>query len=451
MTNIHLLALAALAGVAQAQAGQCSSGKIVPDLGYGVVACNNCLSSITRNGVEIARYTAEPALYSIRSGGPAAGRINEGDTLVSVAGAAIASEQAAIRLSEWRNGPLRLVLRRNGSTRSVSVTPLPVCVGSGNSPLVMAQMTSQSTSQQSAVRGRDSLERDRTIELYRARAITRREFESRVGLVRADSIIRADPAARARGGTPGQPHASPGQVGLEAILEQQFRAARTDTALLRAQLEQASAALRSAALRNDVSERLALQRMADAIRGLATNSVLAANVSLPSTSLGMGLLCDECGVETLENGRAVWTFKSLPVVGGVEAGSLADRLGLRQGDTLQTIDGFSVTTRAGGERLGAMSPGKTLTLTWRHDGVSHSASVTLPAGSGVGAAAPGLTQSVGNARVEVSGQSARWTRDPATGALRITAAGITVTITPPPHSAARAARDTTRRGAKPPV
>jgi hypothetical protein len=160
-------------------------------------------------------------------------------------------------------------------------------------------------------------------------------------------------------------------------------------------------------------------------------------------TLGVGLLCTRCGIEELANGRRRWTFSAHPVVDEVEQGGVADRLGLRRGDTLRRIDGLDLTTPAGGERLGSLAPGRTFRLDWSREGAQRSATFTFdsivrPPASTI--EPPRLSQTVGTARVEVRGPGSTWSQDPRTGELRIRVDSVTITIRPP-----GAPRDTARQ------
>jgi predicted metalloprotease with PDZ domain len=124
-----LLLLLAPAGVTAARAQpSCSGGRVVADYGYQFISCVDCLSITRIRGVEYATFTDEPVLHRIRADGPAAGKLVDGDTLVSVDGYRITTIEAAIRFSEWRNPPVTLVVRRNGVERRVSIDVQPLCV-----------------------------------------------------------------------------------------------------------------------------------------------------------------------------------------------------------------------------------------------------------------------------------------------------------------------------------
>jgi membrane-associated protease RseP (regulator of RpoE activity) len=146
----------------------------------------------------------------------------------------------------------------------------------------------------------------------------------------------------------------------------------------------------------------------------------------------MGLRCDGCTREEW-NGTVLWTFRAPPVVAGIEQGSLAEQIGLRPGAVLTTVDGLDVTTRPGAERLALIGTGRPATLSWTYAGMTHFA--TVPGGQVTGGsssrATPTMTETVGNATVEIRGGSARWSRDPNTGEVRILADSLIITIRPP--------------------
>ena len=176
----RLIALVLIATVVRTAASQgtCPSGRRVPDLGYGFASCHDCVSVLIRNGAHITRFSGEPALYQIRADGPGAGRLNEGDTLVTIDGLSIRTEAAALRLAEFRPGTMRLTVRRNGTSRSVAITPLAVCVGG------LPERTA---------RARDSIARERATQQYAVGVISRADYERAMGRHElADSLARVD-------------------------------------------------------------------------------------------------------------------------------------------------------------------------------------------------------------------------------------------------------------------
>lgn len=92
---------------------------------------------------------------------------------------------------------------------------------------------------------------------------------------------------------------------------------------------------------------------------------------------GFGIRCSRCGVERSADAPSDrWFFEENPVLMLVEAGSPADRAGLREGDELVAIDGTALRTEDGGRRFGAVEPGQTVRWTYRRDGREQTVTVT---------------------------------------------------------------------------
>jgi len=163
-----------------------------------------------------------------------------------------------------------------------------------------------------------------------ARTVKRMTVAADVGLVRADSIIRATQDTSRQSG-----------LRLESALDMQFRSARDrnlllDSLVLTELRSQARLRLDSALLGNQRPPDIAklLQNQTNAVLrqnlnyGLADNvRLLADRIPLPASSLGMGLLCTQCAVENVDGGNRVWTFSRFPTVGAVEPGSTAPMMG----------------------------------------------------------------------------------------------------------------------------
>lgn len=75
-----------------------------------------------------------------------------------------------------------------------------------------------------------------------------------------------------------------------------------------------------------------------------------------------------CVFSLSRDGARRYHFRAEPVIGGVESGSPADGV-LRSGDVVAAVDGSLITTREGGRRFSAMTPGEPVTLTVRRGGV----------------------------------------------------------------------------------
>ncbi len=80
-----------------------------------------------------------------------------------------------------------------------------------------------------------------------------------------------------------------------------------------------------------------------------------------------GLKC-RCSFSVRKDGtERRWSFRSEPVINGVESGGPADGR-LRAGDVITSIDGFLITTSEGGRRFAMVEPGRPVTLGVRRDG-----------------------------------------------------------------------------------
>jgi len=103
--------------------------------------------------------------------------------------------------------------------------------------------------------------------------------------------------------------------------------------------------------------------------------------ALPGGWFGFGISCN-CVIRRAKGSEsAVWEFNEPPEVYSVEAGSPADRAGLRRGDILLEIDDVELTTDEGGRRFGAVEPGEEVRFTYRRGGETRSvtiAAITRP-------------------------------------------------------------------------
>jgi hypothetical protein len=77
---------------------------------------------------------------------------------------------------------------------------------------------------------------------------------------------------------------------------------------------------------------------------------------------GMEIDCGSCGWRYTEDGDLVFETLNAPSVVSVERGGPAEDAGLRPGDVLLKVDGQPLPSPGGGERLGRLQPGDTVTL-----------------------------------------------------------------------------------------
>ena len=107
-----------------AQDSACAAGRFVPYFGWDRTECTDC--AIYGSYIE---YLKEPRLGGIRSDGPAAGRLQEYDTLVAVDGAAITTPEAWQKLRDAKPGQSMLFTVRNGGgTREESIRASGRCI-----------------------------------------------------------------------------------------------------------------------------------------------------------------------------------------------------------------------------------------------------------------------------------------------------------------------------------
>jgi regulator of sigma E protease len=91
------------------------------ELGIASLACGPCTQT-WRDGRWIWRFDAEPEVLGIQDDGPASGKLEQGDEIVSVDGLLITSAEGGDRWSMVEPGEtVTLVARRDGRERAVSI------------------------------------------------------------------------------------------------------------------------------------------------------------------------------------------------------------------------------------------------------------------------------------------------------------------------------------------
>ena len=111
---------------------------------------------------------------------------------------------------------------------------------------------------------------------------------------------------------------------------------------------------------------------------------------------GFALECERCervtargfgrggGGNGIPAARATWRYTEYPRIVQVVEGSPADRAGIRVGDVLLDIDGYSILTDAGAEHFAAATAGDTIRLTIERGATTLDVSMQLGRGFGVG-------------------------------------------------------------------
>jgi hypothetical protein len=126
---VLLFALAFTPSALLAQNSACANGRLVPYFGWDVTECTNC--SIRGTYFE---YLREPRISGIRSDGPAAGVLEEHDTLLAVDGLAITTPEAWRRMRDIKPGELvHFTVRGDaaggeGATREETIQAAGRCV-----------------------------------------------------------------------------------------------------------------------------------------------------------------------------------------------------------------------------------------------------------------------------------------------------------------------------------
>ena len=107
----------------------CAKVDQIGDLGFTGIECVRCtISGKHLRGEPDIEFVTEPILTGIRKGGPAEGKLQEHDVLVSIDGQLITTRAAAIQYSWLEPGKLvKVTVRRDGVLKDVEITPSARC------------------------------------------------------------------------------------------------------------------------------------------------------------------------------------------------------------------------------------------------------------------------------------------------------------------------------------
>lgn len=142
LTAVMLVVSTAPANAQQGIGSACpEGGELRAEIGISSFECSNCTMWTTRDdgGERSWSFSAEPTVRRVKSGSPAAGKIQGGDRLVAIDGYLITTSEGGRRLANLTPGEaVSLVVRRDGRERTVKVVPRAECVDPGVAPAAPA-------------------------------------------------------------------------------------------------------------------------------------------------------------------------------------------------------------------------------------------------------------------------------------------------------------------------
>ena len=127
--SVVLSAAALGANPMAAQARSCDEGRgaVAPDLGFD--RPRRASRPGPRDAGPELYFATEPRITGVRAGGPAAGKLRNGDLLVSLDGAPITSGEAAARYAQLAPASIvRFAVRRDAEVREVTLVVSGRCV-----------------------------------------------------------------------------------------------------------------------------------------------------------------------------------------------------------------------------------------------------------------------------------------------------------------------------------
>jgi hypothetical protein len=118
-------------GFATTQAtSSCKEGEVaVASLGYSKLECNCTIGYIEGEpSSTVYEFRSEPRIWGIEEGGPADGRLREGDFVTAIDGYLITTAEGGNRFGDLTAGePVALTVRRDGRKVDVTITPVAEC------------------------------------------------------------------------------------------------------------------------------------------------------------------------------------------------------------------------------------------------------------------------------------------------------------------------------------
>jgi hypothetical protein len=299
-------------------AGACKEGQAVAgSLGLSGLACD-CTHYLTADRPERNRweFRSEPTILGVIRGGPADGKLEEGDAIVAIDGQLITTREGGRRFAQVRpDAPVGLTVRRDGRERRVTITAGSRCLSVEPAPVADVAVGVEP------------------------------ELAPAVGIaVRPDTVAMPAPPRRATGAT----------VSPEPALADAEPAAGVG-----------------------VAAEVAPVADAPPVAGVAVGLPPAPPDvwSSPQGWLGLSFSCTRCGIHVADTGAegetmSVWEFSTPPVVESVEQDGPAREAGVRAGDAITHIDDVDITSQEGGRRFGRLEPGQEVRLRVERSGRS---------------------------------------------------------------------------------
>jgi S1-C subfamily serine protease len=145
---VLFFAIASACAFVAAQAAPCPEGHpVTGDLGIEYLLCvgGSCSVNLRTDRGYVHDFSTEPRIRGLEEGGPAAGKLRNGDVLIAIDGALITTREGGRRLANLTPGkPVNVRVRRGGQEIDVTVVPrsgcnmprLMVLGGSGVTPVL---------------------------------------------------------------------------------------------------------------------------------------------------------------------------------------------------------------------------------------------------------------------------------------------------------------------------